>query len=253
MKVNPGNDIICVCMLELICGVLRVLNAQERTNVKSGINNDLFLFQLKAADEDKIQETKEKEIESEDEDESSDEQEILLQSRLSQMAIEEGAEDSQEEQQEKCGDERYSPVKFQSNAITSTELASTVVVSSSSTTEDCESCVQERENDSINIQSNTKTLTEREASLFTGSNSTCSDDVVSEQCSEEHAAADALSEDLSTSASGDNEYSGRLLTRDELLAQFKMLHIKNDPNAEDYSQKSLTTVGLVSKNNNKVE
>ena len=223
--------------------------SKERTNVKSDINNDLFLFQLRAADEDKIQETKEKEIESEDEDESSDEQEILLQSRLLQMAFEEGAEDSQKEQQEKHDDERYSPVK--SNAIASTEHTGTVVVSSSSTTEDCESCVQERENDSSNSQSNTETLTEREASLFTGSNSTCSDDVVSEQCSEEHSPADALSEDLSTSASGDNEYSGRLLTRDELLALFKMLHIKNDPNTEDNSQKSLTTVGLVRKNNNK--
>lgn len=203
---------------------------------------------MRAADEDKIQETKEKEIEGEDEGESSDEQEISLQSRLSQMAIEEGADDSQKEQQEKHGDERYSSVK--SNAITSTGHTGTgtVVVSSSSTTEDCESCVQERENDSSNIQTNTKTLTDREASLLIGSNSTFSDDDVTEKCSEEHSATDVLSKDLSTSASGDNEYSGRLLTRDELLALFKMLHIKNDPNTEDYCQKSLTTVGLVSKN-----
>ena len=198
---------------------------------------------MRDADEDKIQETEDREIEAEDEDEdeSSDEEDISLQSRLSQMGIEKVAGDLQKEQQEKSGDEGYSAVKFQSNVITSTDHTGTVIVSSSNTTKDCESCVQERKNESGNIQTNTKTLTEREASLLTGINSTCS-----EQCLEEHSTADVLSKDLLTPALGDNEYSERLLTRHELLALFKMLHIKNGPNTEANSQTSLTTVGLVS-------
>lgn len=232
---------------------------------------------MRAVDEEKILERKEKDNEMDKginrEEEDSDEQNNTLWAKLSEMVIEKDAGDSQKEQREMLDDPSIvnyatnSPVESQkeqqkmhinpgigndaanssaesfSDALRFSEQTCRAGVSSS--TKDCGPCSQNTKKDSCNgecEQLNTKNLPEQEESLPTAVID--SHVVEGRQSSEEHS-ADA-SEGFQHSVPAIDEFSGRLLTRDELLALFKMLHMKKAQKTAEGSQKVLTTVGLVS-------
>lgn len=220
--------------------------------VIKGLKFGLFVFQLRAADEDETQlqeeKDKDKDLEEEsDEEKSSDEEnDVTLISRLSEIAIEEAAAGSLQEQQEIHDEKTSRLMETKSNPVivTSSEVTQKTVMSSSNSTKDCDSCFPKTSSgDLSHTQSDTTAITEQEASLCMGVN------VVSKQCSEEQSDTDVVLEDFTQTASvDDDEYLGRLQTRDELLALFKRLHIRKGNKAPDNSQTFLTTVGLVSDN-----
>lgn len=214
--------------------------------------NDCFYFQLRAAeDEDKGEEKKEniEETEEDSEQEESDEHNATLWSRLSEVAIEnekKAVGDSQEEELETVEDTRRvdnktnNSVESQSSTLKSTE--------GTCSAKDCDSFVPDTRNDSCTSQSeqlNQETVTEKEVSLLTTNHSTCSHEAASEQYRQvkpSDADRDLATDDVSAA----DKFSGKLLTRDELLALFKILHMRKGHNTADDSQKVLTTVGLVS-------
>ena len=220
---------------------------------------------MRAADEHKILEGKQKEEETEEdlqsEEEESDVKSNSLWSRLSQMSVENEENvmrDSEEEQQGMLenpnifDDKTNSSVDSQSRAVKCTEDVCSAVAKDSGNGL-CTS--QEEQLKHTDIECNILSSAVNKVPLPTKINSSCSQDVENEKRSKrqlqglKHSDSDSdESQDSNNSAEAEGEFTGRLLTRDELLALFKMLHMNKRQRTvnKHNSQTVLTTVGLVS-------
>lgn len=180
------------------------------------------LTALRNVDENTAQELEGREIEdTNEEEENSDEQNGTLTSRLPMETVGEITKGSPHEQEQIPLDKMNSLLESHLH-VSSTQKGDKPC---SSTTNDCDSCAQ---------ATNDKTVGKK-------TDKVCGNDDSCEQSDEDDVAQNSTEISIQT---GD-EFSGRLLTRDELLALFKMLHLKKCYKADDNPQPLLTTVGLV--------
>ena len=217
--------------------------------------------QLRAADGDKIHEEKEKEEEREDQA-GSDIQKTSLWSRLSEMSVEneEKLLHLHEEEQESLEDHNIndeatkSSVDLQSHGFECTE---NVCTGCSDAAQGSDSCAQDTRSDIC--------IKENEQSKDTSTNcdilsstvkevSLPSENIFIETVRNEEKSQVSGSEDESQDSGPGNpgnieekNATGQLLTRDELLALFKILHMNKLEESGQHTQTTvLSTVGLVS-------
>lgn len=216
--------------------------------------------QLRAADGDKILEEKEKEEEEGEEEAESDIQKTTLWSRLSEMSVEneEKLLHLHEEEQGSLEDHNIhdettkSSVDLQSKC---TENLSTGYSDGAQGSDSCEqdtgsdTCIKENEQ-SKDTRTKCDILSSTVKEVSPPSENICIEAVGNEEKSQDSGPGNSDNID-------EKNATGQLLTRDELLALFKMLHISKLEESGQHTQTTvLTTVGLVStlqstiKNNN---
>lgn len=198
------------------------------------------------------------------------EQSATLWSKLSEIAIE--SDDPQETLQDSNAvyDEENSSIK---SVVNSSEVKCKGLMSSLQSTNDGDyrhfhSNVQNKSVTTLYPNESEQLLDaekEEELPLNTNTDATPSHGVINELSSmkevkEIKTTGDAVDSSMENTSefveqsnsdgeSFSDEFSVKLLTRDELLALFKMLHMKKIQNTVDDSQSVLTTVGLVSELN----
>ena len=216
--------------------------------------------QLRAADGDKILEEKEKEEEEREEEAESDLQKTSLWSRLAEMSVEneEKLLHLHEEEQGSLEDHNIhdettkSSVDLQSHGFKRTENLSTGCSDGAQGSDSCvqdtrsDTCIKENEQ-SKDTRSDILSSTVKEVSP--PSENICIEAVGSEEKSKVGDSEDESQD--SGPGNSDNidekNATGQLLTRDELLELFKMLHMSKLEESGQHTQTTvLTTVGLVS-------
>lgn len=237
--------------------------------------NICFSLQLMATGNEESQ--KEKEEEEKMEREGREEelqgdgslQNLTLWSKLAELAVEnevKGAEDSSV-----VGVEANSPIKSDlhmsdlSVTLSEDRIANVMSPSNSTNDVDCKylpSNVQSYQSEqAVDVETDNQSITERELPLIAHLDSTTDCGIINEVSLEKKAKElnSCLSVGTQLNSDTDSKHerlfdglSANLLTRDELLALFKTLHREKQQNTADYSQKLLTTIGLVSQHNNKL-
>lgn len=242
--------------------------------------NRCFSFQLVAADNEERQKEKEEEekMEREGREEELEEegslQNFTLWSKLAEMAVENEVKVTRESQETVedssfVGVEANGPIKSGLNmsdlSTMSCEdrIASVMSPGNSTKDVDCKYLLsnvptyQSEQSVDAEKECDDQSITGKELPLHTNLDITSDRGIINEVSSEEKA-RDLNSTDgtqFNSDTDSDHErlfdgLSSNLLTRDELLALFKTLHLKKGQNTADCSQKVLTTIGLVSKHNN---
>lgn len=215
--------------------------------------------QLRAADGDKILEEKEKEEEESEEEAESDIQKTTLWSRLSEMSVENEEQllHLHEEEQGSLEDHNIhdettkSSVDLQSKC---TENLSTGYSDGAQGSDSCEqdtgsdTCIKENEQ-SKDTRTKCDILSSTVKEVSPPSENICIEAVGNEEKSQVSDSEDESQD--SGPGNSDNidekNATGQLLTRDELLALFKMLHMSKLEESGQHTQTTvLTTVGLVS-------
>lgn len=244
------------------------------------MNQLCFAFQLKAMDDEERQQEK-KEEEEEEETEGEEEKGFehkatLLWSKLSEMAVENEekvALDSQETLEDSIIVEASSSTKSDLNLsnvpVKCSEDKCTSVLCPKNITKDINKRVtnlypnhSELLADTEN-EYNVQAIAGKELPLHSKTDINSSHGIVNELSSSEKKVKELKNTDDTFTSDTENiveavkhansdgesldEFSAKLLTRDDLLALFKMLHMKKGQNTADDSQTVLTTVGLVSK------
>lgn len=216
------------------------------------------LMKLRAADGDKILEEKEKEEEEREEEAESDIQKTTLWSRLSEMSVEneEKLLHLHEEEQGSLEDHNIhdettkSSVDLQSKC---TENLSTGYSDGAQGSDSCEqdtgsdTCIKENEQ-SKDTRTKCDILSSTVKEVSPPSENICIEAVGNEEKSQVSDSEDESQD--SGPGNSDNidekNATGQLLTRDELLALFKMLHMSKLEESGQHTQTTvLTTVGLV--------
>lgn len=227
-----------------------------------------------ATDTEERQKEKDKEekMEREGQDEELQEKGTLtLWSRLAELAVDnevKGTRESQEtvEDSSVVGIGADGPIKSDLHmsdfSVTSSEDRIASVMSPSNSTKDmgCEylpsnvqSCHSEQSAETEKETDN-QSITEKELPLITNLNSTTDCRIINEVSLEKMAkelnSCNTDGSQLNSDTYSEHEHSceglsANLLTRDELLALFKMLYREKQQSAVECSQKLLTTVGLV--------
>lgn len=238
--------------------------------------NICFSFQSMATDTEERQKEKDKEEKMEREGQDDELQEkgtLTLWSRLAELAVDnevKGTRESQEtvEDSSVVGIGADGPIKSDLHmsdfSVTSSEDRIASVMSPSNSTKDmgCEylpsnvqSCHSEQSAETEKETDN-QSITEKELPLITNLNSTTDCRIINEVSLEKMAkelnSCNTDGSQLNSDTYSEHErscegLSANLLTRDELLALFKMLYREKQQSAVECSHKLLTTVGLVSK------
>lgn len=211
--------------------------------------------QLRAADVDKILEEKEKEEESEQQAES-DIQKTSLWSRLSEMSVENEDEEEQGSLEDHTihDETTKSSVDLQSHGFKCTENVSTGYSDGAQGPDSCEqdtgsdTCIKENEQFK-DTRTKCDILSSTVKEVSPPSENICIEAVGNEEKSQVSDSEDESQD--SGPGNSDNidekNATGQLLTRDELLALFKMLHLsKLEESGQHTKTTVLTTVGLVS-------
>ena len=197
-------------------------------------------------------------------------QNLTLWSHLAELAVEnegKGTRESQEtvEDSSVVGIEANGPIESDlhtsDHSVTSSEdrIASVMSPSNSTKDVDCKylpSNVQSYQSEQLvdaEKETDNQSITEKELPLITHLNSTTDCGVVNEEPLEKKAKELNGTQLNSDTGSGRERLfdglSTNLLSRDELLALFKTLHMEKQQNTADCSPKLFTTIGLVSKHN----
>ncbi|XP_020605487.1 large subunit GTPase 1 homolog [Orbicella faveolata] len=189
-------------------------------------------------------------------------QNLTLWSKLAELAVEnevKGAEDSSV-----VGVEANSPIKSDlhmsdlSVTLSEDRIANVMCPSNSTNDVDCKhlpSNVQSYQSEqAVDVETDNQSITEKELPLIAHLDSTTDCGIINEVSLEKKAKElnSCLSVGTQLNSDTDSKHerlfdglSANLLTRDELLALFKTLHREKQQNTADYSQKLLTTIGLV--------
>ena len=203
---------------------------------------------------------KEEKMEREGQDEELQEKgSLTLWSRLAELAVDNEAKHTRESQETVeessiVGIGENSPIKSDLHMsdflVASSEDRIASVMSPSNSIKDVgckylpsnvQSCQSEQSVDTEKETDN-PSITEKELPLITNLNSPTDCGIINE------ASLEKMAKELnSCNTDGSQLNSANLLTRDELLALFKTLYREKQQSTVDCSQKLLTTVGLVSK------
>lgn len=218
--------------------------------------------QLRAADGDKILEEKEKEEEEREEEAESDLQKTSLWSRLAEMSVENEEKLLHLNEEEQGSLENHNihdettkgSVDLQSHGFKCTENLSTGCSDGARGSDSCEqdtgsdTCIKENEQ-SKDTRTKCDFLSSTVKDVSPPSQNICIEAVGNEEKSQVSDSEDESQD--SGPGNSDNidekNATGQLLTRDELLAVFKMLHMSKLEESGQHTQTTvLTTVGLVS-------
>lgn len=243
--------------------------ACSRCFVKKWSIQIFFSFQLNAAsEEEENSEQDEEKIEGDEDDEGEEyeEQSVTLWSKLSQMTFEN--DDQQATIQDPCAVSDADQVSLTSHDMISEDKCEDLMSTPQSTIDTdlkhFKSNVEDKGNSSLYSYESEQSLDSEKVKQFsvtTKAGSLSGHGSVNEisskkELKERETTDDSLDPCLentsevveqSTTESFDDEFSAKLLTRDELLALFQMLHTKKIQNTVGDSHSILTTVGLVSK------
>ena len=213
--------------------------------------------QLRAADGDKILEEKEKEEEEREEEAESDLQKTSLWSRLAEMSVEneEKLLHLNEEEQGSLEDHNIHDETTKSSVDLQSKCTENPSTGYSDGAQGSDSCVQDTGSDTC-IKENEQSKDTRSDILSSTVKevSPPSKNICIEAVGNEEKSQVSDSEDESQDSGPGNSdnvdeknATGQLLTRDELLELFKMLHMSKLEESGQHTQTTvLTTVGLVS-------
>ena len=222
--------------------------------------------------EKEVDEKMEREGQEEELQEEGSLQNLTLWSKLAELAIENegtGTRESQETVEDssvvdvKANGPLESDLDMSDLSVTSSEDRIANVMSPSSSTKDLDckflpSNVQSYQNEkSVEVKTDNQSITEKELPLDCTTYCGIIKEISLENMAKELNSCGTDGTRLNSDTNSERErlfdgLSANLLTRDELLALFKTLHREKQQKTADCSQKLLTTIGLVSKHNDKL-